>query len=177
MNRFRAFIGPLGDDIPSIFPIVAGILIFLIAMGFIQQQVAARNEYVDLRDQVLQLSYIATEKGFMPDNAFDATCLVVKETGEKRQVNFTMILKKFCGPVDAKAFFDLDRTINPPSHPVEHQDRVCSRWTHHQNLGLGSAKTLLEFPDENTVIMSYPMAVSCAGGARGLGFLSIAGWR
>ncbi|MBU1197601.1 hypothetical protein KJ765_03740 [Candidatus Micrarchaeota archaeon] len=171
----KGFIGPIGDDIPSLFPIIAGIFIFLISIGFIQSQINARNEYIDLRDDVLQVSYVATEKGYMsrvPDLAsdFDLKCSLVKEIALKRQLNFTMILKPFCGPVNVNQFFAVNPALG--SYPA----RVCSSFTRHEDMdSVGSGD--IEFGDENTVIMSFPMATDCGDGKRGLAFISVAGWR
>lgn len=177
--RLKAFIGPIGDDIPSIFPIVTGILIFLMSILFIQQQVTERNALLDVRDQVLQLSYLATEKGYMTPADFRAKCSLVRDMAKTRHLNFTMILKPFCGPVNVNDFF-LVNPNDPLLVPYRSTNGLCvaenndfySRWpaAHNPPQAMG-------FPTKNTVVMSYPMAVDCGEGKRGIGFLSIAGWR
>ncbi len=175
--KFKAFIGPLGDDIPSIFPIVAGVLIFLLSIVFIQQQVVERNAQLDVRDQVLQLSYVVTEKGYMPagpetdPSSFLAKCNVVKDLAQKRHIEFAMMLKPYCGPVDVEKFF-----VRTPAAGAS-EPQVCYSDKFENAISTLPLSQSLEFSSKNAVVMSFPMAVDCPAGNRGIGFISIAGWK
>ena len=126
-----------------------------------------------MRDQVLQLSYVATEKGYMDQNAFDSKCRIVTDLAQKRNLEFVMVLKPFCGTVDAEKFF-----VRAPAPGAPASTPVCSSEKYkNEVLPSVSQSASLEFPPKNTVIMSFPMAVDCREGKRGIGFVSIAGWR
>ncbi|MFH0835600.1 MAG: hypothetical protein V1834_00365 [Candidatus Micrarchaeota archaeon] len=74
MKNRKAFVGPLGDDIPSIFPIIAGVLLFFSTVYYASSLIDARNEYLEKRKAALDLSYVLTEKGFLSTEDFQVLC-------------------------------------------------------------------------------------------------------
>ncbi|MFH1257842.1 MAG: hypothetical protein V1658_02805, partial [Candidatus Micrarchaeota archaeon] len=126
--RMKGFIGPLGDDIPSIFPIVAGVLMFIATLGYVYTQQEIRNDYLQVRSGTLEMSYIITEKGFMTDGQFDSKCNDdITPAASRRAIEFAVILKKYCGPVKYK-----DETTGAVDEIFKIrekggiQDRICS---------------------------------------------------
>ncbi|MFQ5406257.1 MAG: hypothetical protein ACE5DI_03825, partial [Candidatus Micrarchaeia archaeon] len=95
MKKFkRGFLGPLGDDIPSIFPIVAGVLLFLGASLYVNNALDQKNADLQLKKAALELSYTAIEKGFIDADTFKTRCSErVRPTGNRNNVVFAMILK------------------------------------------------------------------------------------
>ena len=173
----RGFIGPLGDDIPGIFPIVTGIFIFLISLGYVLQQVDARNQYLDLKQGTLELSYIATEKGFMPDDEFiDGKCAVVGEVASKNHLEYAMVLKKYCGAVDVSSSLTLKDHTADGYEP----DLLCASpnaFAPDPEPAASVAGTPVVFPAEKVFTMTFPMAVECKESTKGMGLLTVAGWR
>lgn len=172
----RGFIGPLGDDIPAIFPIIAGILIFITALAFIDQQRAERDRYLHVRSATLRMSYILTERGYMSEEQFVDKCTnLVKPFAAGNAINFTVILKKYCGPIRYRE----DENLKILRISDEVYDQVCSsdesiETTTPQDRGADVEP--IEVPSQNSVILSYPMAVDCGEGTRGLGMLIVGGW-
>ncbi|MFH1107394.1 MAG: hypothetical protein V1787_05875 [Candidatus Micrarchaeota archaeon] len=175
----KGFIGPLGDDIPSIFPIVTGILIFILSLVYLQQQLAVRNGYLNLKQATLDLSYLATEKGYMPQTEFEDKCGVLKETAKKNGIRFAMVLKKYCGKIDVNEALTLADHDTGASLYWFGKDLLCATaedFEPESTPVAANPPAAVVLPSENAFILSYPMAVDCAQGLRGLGLLSIAGW-
>jgi hypothetical protein len=177
MKRKHGLIGPLGDDIPSMFPIIAGIMIFIVSFIYISDQLAARNIYLELRKTTLQMSYIATEKGYMSNNEFDEKCdYQFKPFASKNSLSFAVILKKYCGTVkftDQETLIIRKETVN--GELIE--DRLCTSddaiLLAQQTAPQG---TPIDITNKNPIIMSYPIAVDCGNSLRGLGIISVAVW-
>ncbi|MBI5224475.1 hypothetical protein HY989_01245 [Candidatus Micrarchaeota archaeon] len=182
MKGLRGFIGPLGDDIPSIFPIVAGILIFLTSMLYIDSQFSERNAYLETRSATLQLSYVATDKGYMDDAKFIEKCTEMNLFAQKKQLKFATILKKYCGPM---VFSDSEnlkitssqKTFGTVTSIVE--DKVCSSDETISKVTPNPpiSAQAISIPSKNAILLSYPIAVDCGNSNRGLGLITIAGWR
>jgi len=103
----RGDIGPISDDIPSIFPIVFGVLLFMGTAMYSAQRIDERNEYLDLRKSLVGLSYVALNKGYISDAEFDAQCTSqYADYADRRRVNFVVSLKKFC------RFVSFDQSIS-----------------------------------------------------------------
>lgn len=178
MRKQKGFIGPLGDDIPSIFPIVAGILIFIMAYGYIDNQIKVRDRYIDLRTSTQQMSYILTEKGYMDDNQFQAKCSIdLPGFANKSSTDYAAILKKYCGPLDFSGEENLrisQRQVNYNGNPVVTvTDKICSSVESVAQTTIGETITL---PKKDIVTLSYPIAVDCGNSVRGLGVITIAAW-
>ncbi|MFH0971246.1 MAG: hypothetical protein V1835_01635 [Candidatus Micrarchaeota archaeon] len=182
--QLKGFIGPLGDDIPSIFPIVAGVLLFITSLMYITSQVDQRNAYLDVRAATLRMSYIATDKGYMEDLQFTSKCTNdFKPFAGKNNIEFAVILKKYCGPIkfaDDENLKITRRQIdwgNGVQVPIS--DMICSSNASIEGVAPEDvhAANPLAFPFRDTVILSYPIAVDCGNALRGLGLISVAGWR
>ncbi len=154
----KGFIGPLGDDIPSIFPIIAGITLFIGAIIYANNEVGLRNANLHLRQSGLELSYIALQKGFVTSASFTDTCeKLVKPTAQKNSVKFAIILR--------------DCTQLGVTDPFT-GTRICS------NAGPGELDALA---DQETAysLFNYPVSTDCSvtGEVRpGLGNVNIVSW-
>ena len=154
----KGFIGPLGDDIPSIFPIIAGITLFIGAIIYANNEVDLRNSNLHLRQSGLELSYIALQKGFVTPASFTDSCeKLVKPTAQKNSVKFAIILRD-CTQLDVMDPFA--------------GTKICS------NAEPGELATLA---DQKTAysLFNYPVSTDCSvtGEARpGLGNVNIVSW-
>ena len=95
----KGFIGPLGDDLPSIFPIVAAIFLFVGTIFFANQLVDQKNKELGLRQSVLSLSYLVTQKGLFDNrNEFENILCEdqLKKQASSLQVHFLVTVKKYC---------------------------------------------------------------------------------
>ncbi|NYZ77901.1 hypothetical protein H0N96_00685, partial [Candidatus Micrarchaeota archaeon] len=100
-RRRKGFVGPLGDDIPSIFPIVAGVLLFIGTLVYAFGLVQEKNQYLEIRRAGMTLSYIMTEKGVMPTEAeFKAKCDLLLKTADTNRVYVLVTLKRYCKTVE-----------------------------------------------------------------------------
>ncbi len=178
----RGFMGPLGDDIPSIFPIVAGILIFFTSLIYIYQQVEERDAYLNLRSATLQASYIVTENGLMTEAQFSQKCdFELKPFVASKGMEYVVILKRYCGPVTYKEeenFKVRERDIYYGTERIPGiKDSICSSNETIEAIAASSNPKAVVLPSRNTIIMSYPIAVECGSALRGLGTVTIAGWK
>ncbi len=157
---FRGFIGPIGDDIPSIFPIVAGILLFLGTMAYANNALQLRNQELNLRKAALDLSYIVLEKGFLSAGELNALCdASLRPTGDRGNAKFVVLLKG-CD----------QRNSQDPFENVA----ACSSSV----VALNSSR----MPDpqpQSYVSLAYPVATDCMGavGGRGLGIVNVITWK
>lgn len=93
----RGDIGPISDDIPSIFPIVFGVLLFMSTAFYTTQKLDERNQYLEIRKAALGLSYVALRSGYIGDAEFDAACeSQYSDYANRRNVEFAISLKKYC---------------------------------------------------------------------------------
>ncbi|VVB67748.1 Uncharacterised protein [Candidatus Norongarragalina meridionalis] len=163
----RAFVGPLGDDIPSIFPIVAGVLLFIGTMAYAASLVAEKNSYLEVRKTSLGLSYIVTERGQMKKADLETLCAdKLRKFGTNARVKFLITLERECpGYV-----FETDpKTTYDPNTAYA----ACS------NLDFDAIK-----PDEvaarSPVVLNYPVAVPCPDEGSftdGFGMINVIVWR
>ncbi|MCX6767547.1 MAG: hypothetical protein NTY90_02335 [Candidatus Micrarchaeota archaeon] len=177
MVFLKGFIGPLGDDIPSIFPIVAGILLFISVVVYSVYFVQAKNEYLDTRKAALGLAYIATKSGVTTTSEFNAECNnVVMPYAETRGVRFAIVLKKFCTEIN----LDSNPFDSEPRPPSADAGAVCT------TRGIGPTKLMeagspnSEYMPSDSVILNYPIAVYCpdeGSVTRGLGMITIMVWK
>src|SRR3989338_1492442 len=110
LEKKRGFIGPLGDDIPSIFPIVAGVLLFITTLIFLNQQVSATAEDFKLRQATQQVAYLSTRRGYYTIEEFDVLCKnSIAPFANNNNLKFAVVVKKFCkqGCKDCKEGIDL----------------------------------------------------------------------
>ncbi len=159
-KRAKGFIGPIGDDIPSIFPIVAGILLFLGTMIYVNNAVQQRNAELQLSKAALDLSYVVLEKGFMSKSEFQSVCTAsARPTGERSNVHFAIILKN-CGQVDSQDPFE------GVSQCVSKVDDANSNWE------IDAGKKPASY-----VSFAYPVSTYCGTQTeRGIGVVNIITW-
>lgn len=172
-NKTRGFIGPIGDDIPSLFPIVAGILVFLLSISFIQSQIDDRNAYIKVRRDALSVSYLATEKGLLDAEGFAQKCTQLKDLATKKQLNFALLLKNYCSNSQKQVELDNSELL---TYRPENLDGICSSVPELEGAPPGQP---LQVPGKDTVVMTYPVAVYCNEDRtlRGPGMISVIGWR
>ncbi len=156
----RGFIGPIGDDIPSIFPIVAGVLLFLGTMAYANNALQLRNQELNLRKAALDLSYVVLEKGFLsagelnPNVAGSLCSTSLRPTGDRGNAKFVVVLKD-CA----------QRNSNLPFEGVANCASTVVG-------GIPSPEP------ESYVSLAYPVATDCADGSgRGLGIVNVIAWK
>ncbi len=155
----RGFIGPVGDDIPSIFPIVAGIVLFLGTLVYANNALDSRNAELDLRKAALDLSYAVLEKGFVSVDDLNAVCSssLIPTAGRHRAL-FLVVLKD-CG----------QRNSQNPFEGVGFCAGPNTGWD------AGSRKVVPE--PSSYVSLAYPVATYCGNGnERGLGVVNVITW-
>ncbi len=175
MVRIKGFIGPLGDDIPALFPIIAGVLIFITSLIYINQQIDDRNQYLNIRSSTLRMSYIVTDRGLMEDARFATKCDA--ELGPfalKEGIDFAVVLKKYCGPVEFSGDEVLYINRRTTAFGTTVDDFVCSSAPEIESTAIGDKITI---PSRDSVTMSFPVAVDCGEPFRGIGIISVSGWR
>ncbi len=97
----KGAIGPIGDDIPSIFPIVAGVLLFMSTALYASDQLSQRNAYLELSKAGAGLSYVVLSAPYLPDDYFNSECVqTYRDYAARRRVDFLITVKKFCHYVD-----------------------------------------------------------------------------
>ncbi len=158
MSR-RGFIGPIGDDIPSIFPLMAGIVLFIATIIYANDEFAAKNDALNLRKAGLDMAYIVVEKGYVNQGGFDETCEdLLRPSARKNNVFFAVMLR--------------DCTTDPSESFAGKE--ICSL-TQETNAEITSEY----LTSKQTSIYNYPIATECdttAGTRTGLGSVSIITW-
>lgn len=184
-GRKRGFVGPLGDDIPSIFPIVAGVLLFIGTLVYAFGLVQEKNQYLEISRAALTLSYIMTEKGVMQSATdFEAKCSLVKKTADTNRVRVLVTIKRYCDSVELyQGGPGKKQELNPlylEKFELEAQGSNNGRtWDYCTNAENAEENSVFPQP-KNAVLLSYPIAVPCpaAGDAtRGVGLINIMVWR
>lgn len=191
----RGFIGPLGDDIPSIFPIVAGVLLFITTLLFLNQQVSLTSEDFKLRQTTQELAYLATKRGFYSLEEFDSMCKgSLAPFATNNNLKFAVVVKKFCGngidlfntnPFDPDETANRDEnwrqnmacTNNPPA--IENPDKPSAfeEFKTARDARLPQDKNKLP---RDVISLSYPVAVPCPDSTspyNGLGMINILVWK
>ncbi len=190
----RGFVGPLGDDLPSIFPIVAGVLLFIGTILYANNLVDQKNHELEARQAGLGLSYIVTQTGLIddPDTFASSTCEQnLKKYALSNRVSFLVTVKRFCQKLEffsadapgasGREFLSplyLERTpVRPPAGRDEllqgHTFAFCT------NAENPPATGLVDVPD-SAVVFSYPVAVPCPQNnlpTRGLGMVNVITWK
>lgn len=96
------FIGPLGDDIPSIFPVVAGILLFFFSISTATQRLDERNSYLSLKRAGMDIAYTAMIKGKLSPADFKDMCdSSLKEVAKRNAVYFAVTIQDCCPDISA----------------------------------------------------------------------------
>ncbi|NYZ75351.1 hypothetical protein H0O03_03775 [Candidatus Micrarchaeota archaeon] len=176
----RGFIGPLGDDIPSIFPIVLGIVIFMGTIVYANGAYNARNADLHLRKTALELSYMATEKGTLSTQDFRDLCdKSFKPYASHAGTNFAIVFKRHCSKID---LFNK----NPFYSNYSGNAGLCTNAAFKSPL-INSTPSMT--PDVGTaiadevkdaVVLNYPIAVNCPeenSATLGLGVINVIVWQ
>ncbi len=186
----RGFIGPLGDDIPSIFPIVAGMLLFISTILYANAQVDDRNLDLKQREATQRLGYLATQKAFFGPGEFQRICETsLKPFAENSGLKFAVIAKRFCDHncpgsacqhginLETSNIFNEDDFI---SSPEPNLNNVCTNNKEEIRLEYEAARLDRTKAPKNAVILIYPLSVPCpeeTSPTNGLGTLNVIVWR
>ncbi len=164
-ERFsRGFVGPLGDDIPSIFPIVAGVMLFFGTIAFAGSLVAEKNAYLDVRKNGVSLSYIVTEKGFVNELTWDQKCAALTKAADASGMFVLVTIKRFCGPV---LFTEQNDNPLSPYWVGGTRDGKGETWRECTNdekaraLFSDARGTFVPPQQYHAVVFNYPIAVPC----------------
>lgn len=192
----RGDIGPISDDIPSIFPIVFGVLLFMGTALYTAQRIDERNQYLELRKSAVGLSYVVLNKGYLSDAEFEQACTQqYKDYADRRRVSFVVSLKKFCKYVslDQQVADIFSAQTDYGGQPCSVDDAYCfdsalSRTgklcpnplpkirNKDSSVVAPVSKTN---PPPNFQSLNFPVAVQCNldGTVRGPGLVNIIVWR
>ena len=186
MNR-KAFVGPLGDDIPSIFPIIAGVLLFLSTIFYASTIIDERNSYLATRKASLDLSYLLTERGFVSPESFVELCdSRLKILGSSLGVKFISVLdveKDNClgllFTTNADAFYS---TQYDDGYGVAGGTKVMHRSGYCTNLDPGlfplSPDEIAKISSREPVVLNYPVSTLCYDSStKGIGMITVIAWR
>lgn len=187
-TRMRAFIGPLGDDIPSLFPIIVGVVLFLGAMYFAVNLTDQKNDYLSLRRGAISLAYSATERGLYNAREFIEKCKVLENQARTNRVFFVMAIKNYCNRyVDFQELAsspDGALLLDPVSPDPRNPGMKCWIGGHHlPPQPFVSSTTPPTAPPtslaKDSIVLNYPVGIECQGDKphRGLGVLNLAVWR
>lgn len=195
----RGAIGPIGDDIPSIFPIVAGVLLFMSTAIYASDQLSQKNAYLEISKAGAGLSYVVLSSPYLDDELFEAECqLTYREYAARRRVDFLITVKKFCHYTELGS--DIFSIKNPyeaqsqpnayPAQPHSAIDKLPLVGEYHHK-GLSCASDSVKCiggqcgigtppkPPKNFQSFNYPVAVDCGENQPfvGLGALNVIVWR
>lgn len=180
----RGFVGPLGDDIPSIFPIIAGVLLFISTVAYVTMFISEKDSYLDTRKAALGLAYIVTKQGATTLGELESSCAnVIQPYAKSRGVSFAVVLKKFCRKIALNAYpFDW-RTyaVNPLTNEEEIGGQSDVEGGVCVTPGISSEE--LANPENmplDAIILNYPIAVHCPNEGSmttGLGMVNVMVWR
>ncbi len=176
----KGFVGPLGDDIPSIFPIVAGVVLFFGTIAFAGNLSAEKNAYLDIRKAAVSLSYIVTDKGFVDDATFQDKCAALQKAADADNVYVLLTVKRYCGEI---IFTDDPKSrLSPYYYEKDLNDDYGYTWqacTNYEDLQRRGGAFV---PNERSyaVVFNYPIAVPCpshGSSTFGHGLMNIIVWR
>jgi hypothetical protein len=179
----RGYLGPIGDDLPSIFPIVFGVVLFIGTMMYAINDLNARNDYLDVRKATLSLSNVVMARGYLPDAYFKGACENDYTVFASREgIKALVTVKKFCpkavsgaGPLDLGS--DIFN-VGAASDPYAQQGLWCSSEGKLRNYYSATPKPT-GYPTD-FVVLNFPVAVDCVqsvGNVKGVGMVNVIGWR
>jgi hypothetical protein len=171
----KGFIGPLGDDFPSIFPIVAGVVLFFGTLAYANGVIHEKDDYLEVRKAALGLSYLVTRTGSVDFGMLETpgTGACDKELdayAKSRGVKYQVIVKKACNGLEfsetPEELFGLkgDELYVSCGSAGEAEEESVAR----------------EALESNPVIMNFPVAAGCPAydsDTKGLGSLTVVVWR
>ena len=165
----RAFVGPLGDDFPSIFPIIAGILLFLGTLAYGAGVVDEKNAYFNTRKATLGIAYILTQKGTITPMEFQSLCNTqATEYARSKGVKFHAALVPQCDGIEFEEEFKESIGFESDYGWCDSSDET------------GGPYDYAEVEGKNPAVMTYPIAVPCPNKdsyTNGLGLVVVTVWR
>ncbi len=187
MKRTRGFVGPLGDDLPSIFPIIAAVLLFVGTLAYANDLVLQKTRALETRQAALGLSYIVTEKGLINNRTeFEKnTCDdFLKKYAVSNRIQFLVTVKRYCKYVQ---FYYPEENPGPekmrlsPAYLEKSDNEMQGQtWAYCTNAKNARNRELLSVP-EDAVTLTYPMAVPCPVTpglpTNGLGLINVIAWK
>jgi len=175
----NAFIGPLGDDIPSIFPIVLGVIIFIGTILYANSAYNARNADLHLRKTALALAYTATEKGTLSIQEFQKLCEnSFKPYAAHAGTKFAVVLKRHCNKIDL--FNQNPFYSNYSGNAGLCTNAVFKSTSINSTPGMAGVSTAIADEVKNAVVLNYPVAVNCPqenSATLGLGVINVIVWQ
>lgn len=177
----KGFVGPLGDDIPSIFPIVAGILLFLGTFFYSVNAIDQKNLRLEVKKAAIGLGYLITEKGFMEEKEFNEKCAgSLIPFGNANSIKFVVVVKKFCGMINLTSKFYDERTT--PQEDNTLSTSVTGMKCHNLKNPSELNEVLSPNSKKNPIVLSYPTSVSdpCGEGNKminGMGWINVIVWK
>lgn len=179
MKSRKAVIGPLGDDIPSIFPIIAAVMLFTGTVLYALTLVDEKNAYLEIRRGAMTLSYAVTEKGVTDADGFGKMCEEkLKPLGTAKNVNFLVTVKRYCGGISVQNLAEQSPETYGP-YFVDESEAEGDTWLYCTNYESMPTGTAFPQPARN-VLMNYPSAVPCPDAdspTRGIGMINVIAWR
>jgi len=187
MKKLKGYIGPLGDDIPSIFPIVFAVLIFTGTIIYANQLISSKAKQLEIREGAVSLSYLVTETGFTKAETLEKACdEKVKPRAASLSVKYLITLKRFCDgiPIDFKSTASELNPYTPETEKtstfyIDKSTLAGETWTWCSNDLEIPASGLFEQP-KDSVLMSFPVAVPCPdfdSFTNGLGVVNVVAWK
>ena len=167
----KGFVGPLGDDFPSIFPIVAGVVLFFATLAYANGVIQEKNDYLDVRKAALGLSYLVTRTGSI-DYGYLGMVTCSQELAayaKSRSVKYHVIVK---GASNGIEFSETPEELFGLGLEDESLYVSCG-----SEEGESVAEQAM---NSNPVIMNFPVAVGCpsySSNTNGLGMLTVVTWR
>ena len=144
------FIGPLGDDIPSIFPVVAGVLLFFMSIGTATVRIDERNNYLSLKRAGMDIAYAAMIKGKITQEDFKKLCdSTLKEVAKRNAIYFAVTIQDCCPDIGSGKKYSPFKTRNDFG--------LC---TNEEAINRGSTP-------KNFINFVHPIAVAIEGGPTG----------
>jgi len=182
MALLKGFVGPLGDDIPSIFPIIAGVLLFISTVAYAAYFTEQKNDYLNTRKAALGLAYQVTKTGSVTLSDFNSACgNVIRPYADSRGVKFAVVLKKFCRKIALNSY-----PFDPKTYAVRAGKEEIGGAKDLDGAACASSSIdVEELADPknmplDAVILNYPIAVNCPDEesvTRGLGMVNVMVWK
>ncbi len=184
MFFLKGFIGPLGDDIPGVFPIVLGIVLFVSSLLYANGQVQNANNQMNLRSAGLSLAYVVSQNPYLTAGSFNLDCANAwQPLGKNLNLKFIIVVKSYCQ-------YGLNFSLNPfiscqdptllasnsPSSPANYIGGSLNHnylnyytcWSNDtatssilDNVTSYTYSNLINSLPSNAVILSFPIAVNC----------------
>ncbi len=156
-------IGPIGDDLPSFFPIIAGIILFLTSIAFIATEFDQRNMQLRTQRAAVDIAHGIMSHGYMDTADFQRECkTIVVPLSKKNNIHFILFL------VNSSAY----------GEPLNGSNAFISACN--GSIFTSSNNSLAKIPSSATVI-SYPIAYRNSSDVtdvrRDTGLLVVAVWR